>query len=119
MSVQPLARMSQKRAKDDLKIDQRRGDNSQPTQPAAVVDRPRRRTVAPFARSEQYQAHRQSEKGLGQAGMNDRQRLFQQHDAQSAQDPLEDHESESGAAEPAKPAALFLEPERYGQHDGG
>ena len=90
MGVDSCPRVSKHGAKDGLKINQSGGAHTQPAQSPAIDARFVFRFAAPFRGSENGQADRQGKKSLRKSGMNDRQRVLQQDDAQPANNSLED-----------------------------
>src|SRR5258705_1082781 len=99
MSVQSFAGVPEHGAKDNLKINERGGDRSQPAKSPAIRDRRLSRFARPFTRSEKSQTNRQCEERLGQACVEDCEGVLSQDDSQATQDALR-----SRLGTPSRPA---------------
>src|SRR5436309_3292795 len=117
MAVQSLAGAPYHGAKNNLKINERSGDRSQPTKLPAIRDRRLSSFARPFTRSEKSQTNRQCEERLGQACMEDCEGVLSQDDPQATKDALSNHDEERRHAQPTQPSAPFTEPESHCQHD--
>src|SRR5215207_6896921 len=116
MASEPLARVSQQRAENDLDIDESRGNRGEPAQPAAVIDR-WSFFSAPLLRGEERQTDGQCEKSLSETGMNYREGVLQQDNSQPTEHALQNDHAERANAEPAQPTAILFDPERHGKND--
>ena len=93
MDIQPHAPMPQQRPDDSLEINQAGRYKAEPPYPKSVRELDPRGCPNPFCGSQKSQTDDKSEKGLGQTGMEDRQRLLEQDDPKAAYNPLGDDQS--------------------------
>src|SRR6266850_6880881 len=100
MSVQSFAGVPEHGAKNNLKINERGGDRSQPPKSPAIHDRRLSSFARPLTRSQKSQTNRQSEERLGQACMEDGEGVLSQDDSQATEDALSDHDEKRRHAQP-------------------
>ena len=116
--IEPLACVPEHRSTDELQVDEPNSQQAKALNPAGIRGQFFDRAFFPLSRGEKRETCSQGEERLRATGMDDRQSLLQEDDAQPAQHALGDHRAECDHSEPAQPGARFFAPQDKGQSDG-